>query len=130
MQHIKISNFTFNKNTISPSAELKNSVFVGKNFYKANTLANVSLGYVDHVEKIPHLSHMGKPRFQALFLNDACAIWWKINTSKYRLIIYHFLVFFIQINFLLRRTFPCICTGKKLGYKVVCDILSVSGFWI
>ena len=46
-----------------------------KFFYKANTLANVSLGYVDHVEKIPHFSHMGKPRFQAFFLNDACAIW-------------------------------------------------------
>ena len=62
-------------NIYSPSAELKNSVFVGKNFYKANTLANVSLGYVDHVEKICHLSHLGKPCFQALFLNDACAIW-------------------------------------------------------
>ena len=61
----------------SPSPELKNSVFVGKIFYKANALANVSLGYVDHVEKIPHLSHMGKHHFQALFLNDACAIWWK-----------------------------------------------------
>ena len=61
----------------SPSPELKNSVFVGKNFYKANALANVSLGYVDHVEKIPHLSHMGKHHVQALFLNDACAIWWK-----------------------------------------------------
>ena len=59
----------------SPSAELKNSVFVGKNFYKPNTLANVSLGYVDHVEKLPYLSQMGKPRLQALFLNDACAIW-------------------------------------------------------
>ena len=59
----------------SLSAELKNSVFVGKKFYKANTLTNVSLGYVDHVEKIPHLSHMGKSHFQAFFLNDACAIW-------------------------------------------------------
>ena len=59
----------------SPSAELKNSVFVEKNFYKANALANVSLGYVDHVEKISHLFHMRKPRFQALFLNDTCAIW-------------------------------------------------------
>ena len=59
----------------SPSAELKNSVFVGKKFYKGNTLANVSLGYVDHVEKIPYLSHMRKSRFQALFLNEACAIW-------------------------------------------------------
>ena len=44
----------------SPSPELKNSVFVGKIFYKANALANVSLGYVDHVEKIPHLPHMEK----------------------------------------------------------------------
>ena len=58
----------------SPSPEL-NSVFVGKIFYKANTLANISLGYVDHVEKFPHLSHMRKHRFEALFLNDACAIW-------------------------------------------------------
>ena len=60
---------------ISPSGELKNSVSVGKFFYKANTLANVSLGYVNHVEKNSHLSHMGKPRFRALFLNDACIIW-------------------------------------------------------
>ena len=35
-------------------------MFVEKKIYKANTLANVSLGYVDHVEKIPHLPHMEK----------------------------------------------------------------------
>ena len=50
------------------SAELKNSVFLGKNFYKANTLANVSLGYVDHLEKIPYLSHMGNLVSKPFFL--------------------------------------------------------------
>ena len=43
-------------------------MFVEKKIYKANTLANASLGYLDHVEKITHFSHMGKPCFQALFL--------------------------------------------------------------
>ena len=56
----------------------------GKMFYKVDTLPNVSLGYVDHVEKIPHFFHTGKLRFQALFHNDASAIWQKINISKYR----------------------------------------------
>jgi len=47
--------------------------FVGKKFYKADTLHKHSLWYVEHVEKNPHISHMGKPRFQAFFHNGACA---------------------------------------------------------
>ena len=65
----------------SPSAVY---FLLGKMFYKVDTLPNVSLGYVDHVEKIPHFFHTGKLRFQALFHNDASGIWQKINISKYR----------------------------------------------
>ena len=55
-------------NIYSLSAELKNSVFVGKRFYKANTLANVSLGYVDHVEKIPIFPTWGNLISKPFFL--------------------------------------------------------------
>ena len=43
-------------------------MFVGKIFYKANTLANVSLGYVDHVEKIPYFPTWGNLVSKPFFL--------------------------------------------------------------
>ena len=64
---------------VSPSAVY---LLWEKTFYKVDTLPNVSVGYVDPVEKTPHFFHMGKLRFKALFHNDTCAIWQKNNISK------------------------------------------------
>lgn len=77
-------------------------MFVRKIFYKAGTLPKVSLWCADHVQKILHFSHMGKPCFQALFDNHARAIQRKIIISNILLLYIIFYHFFMVISLCLR----------------------------
>jgi len=52
--------------------EAQNLGFVGKIFYQADTFPKDSLYHSCSSEKMPHLSHVGKPRFQAPFIMAPC----------------------------------------------------------
>ena len=61
--------------------EAQNLGFVGKKFYQADTFPKDSLYHTCSSEKMPHLSHVGKPRFQAPFIMPP-AIDQKFNNFK------------------------------------------------